>query len=193
MEGKLPPGQEWIEELIPYDIGPVPSLRLEDFRLRIDGEVENPLELSWEEFLELPQAEVVADFHCVTHWSVPGLRWEGVLARTIVELCRPKPGVRWVMAYGREGYSTNVPYEYFARGDTILAHKLNGNPLSPENGWPLRLVVPSLYAWKSAKYLVRLEFRAEKRRGFWEARGYHDIGDPWREERRWDSRPVPRE
>ncbi len=129
-----------------------------------------------------------ADFHCVTRWSVPDLRWEGVLARTIIELCRPKEEVRWVLAYGREGYSTNVPYGYFAQEDTILAHKLNGKPLPPENGWPLRLVVPSLYAWKSAKYLVRLEFTREKRQGYWEERGYHDVGDPWKEERRWDSR-----
>lgn len=171
----------------------MPPLDLEDFVIRIDGVVAEPLDLSWEEFLKLPQAEVVADFHCVTHWSVPGLRWEGVLARTIIELCRPEPEVRWVMAYGREGYSTNVPYEHFSRPETILAHKLNGKPLPKEHGWPLRLVVPSLYAWKSAKYLVRLEFLVEKRRGFWEMRGYHDIGDPWREERRWDSRPVPRE
>ena len=185
MESRLPPGQEWIEGLIVYDIAPVPALDLADFRLRVDGEVEHPLELPWDEFLKLPQAEVVADFHCVTRWSVPGLRWGGVLARTIVELCRPREGVAWVMAYGREGYSTNVPYEYFVRGDTILAHKLNGNPLPKEHGWPLRLVVPSLYAWKSAKYLVRLEFVRDKRRGYWEARGYHDIGDPWREERRW--------
>jgi DMSO/TMAO reductase YedYZ molybdopterin-dependent catalytic subunit len=188
MERKLPPGQEWVDGLIPYDIGSVPPLRLEDFRLRIDGEVENPLQLTWEKLLELPQAEVKADFHCVTRWSVPDLRWEGVLARTIIELCRPKEEVRWVLAYGREGYSTNVPYGYFAQEDTILAHKLNGKPLPPENGWPLRLVVPSLYAWKSAKYLVRLEFTREKRQGYWEERGYHDVGDPWKEERRWDSR-----
>lgn len=183
MNGKLPPGQEWVDGLIVYDIRPVPPLDLEGFRLRIEGEVGKPLEFSWEEFLKLPQAEVVADFHCVTRWSVSELRWEGVLARTIIELCRPKAGVEWVMAYGREGYSTNVPYDYFARDDTILAHRLNGKPLAPQHGWPLRLVVPSLYAWKSAKYLVRLEFMRAKRRGYWEERGYHDIGDPWREER----------
>ncbi|MGY4707023.1 molybdopterin-dependent oxidoreductase [Candidatus Bipolaricaulota sp. J31] len=183
--GKLPPGQKWVDWLIVYDIGPVPPLDLAEFLLRIDGEVKRPLELTWEEFLGLPQGEVMADLHCVTGWSVHELRFEGVLARTIIGLCRPRKGVEWVIAYGREGYTTNVPYGYFAREDTILAHRLDGTPLLPEHGWPLRLVVPSLYAWKSAKYLVRLEFAREKRRGYWEERGYHDVGDPWREERRW--------
>lgn len=184
MSPKLPPGQRWVEELVVYDIGPVPSLELRDFRLRLFGAVANPKELHWEEFLALPQAQVRADFHCVEGWSVPDLVWEGVLGTTIAELVRPEPDVAWVVAHGRDGYTTNIPFPYFARPDTILAHTLNGRPLPPEHGWPLRLVVPSLYAWKSAKYLVALEFRRDLRRGYWEERGYHDVGDPWREERR---------
>lgn len=184
MSLKLPPGQRWIEELIVYDIGPVPPSNLQDFRLRLFGAVAHPRELGWSDLIALPQAQVRADFHCVEGWSVPDLLWEGVLGTTIVELVRPEPEVAWVVAHGRDGYTTNVPFAYFARPDTVLAHSLNGKPLPPEHGWPLRLVVPSLYAWKSAKYLVALEFRKDLRRGYWEERGYHDVGDPWREERR---------
>lgn len=191
MPGKLPPGQKWIEWPLVYDIGPVPDLRLEEFELRVEGAVERPLRLRWEEFLALPQAEVKADFHCVTQWSVPELRWEGVLATTLTSRCRPLPEATWVMAWGREGYSTPIPLEYFLREDTILAHRLNGKPLPPEHGWPLRLVVPSLYAWKSAKYLVRLEFLTEKKLGYWEKRGYHEVGDPWRQERFRQPAPSP--
>ena len=116
-------------------------------------------------------------------WSVEDLAWEGVPAKTIVELVRPKAEVAWVMAHGREGYTTNVPYEHLLLEGSLLALRLGGGPLAPENGYPLRLVIPSLYAWKSAKYLVGLEFLSRLRQGYWEARGYHNTGDPWREER----------
>lgn len=183
---RLPPGQRWREDLIVYDVASVPPLTLRDFRLRLFGRVRRPRELTWAELRSLPQVEVRADFHCVEGWSVPDLRWAGVPAGTIVELVEPEPDVAWILAYGHEGYTTNLPFSYFARADTILAHSLNGAPLPLEHGWPLRLVVPSLYAYKSAKYLVGLEFLCEKKRGHWEAKGYHDVGDLWREERRWD-------
>lgn len=184
MRERLPPGQRWIDGLIIYDIAPVPPLDLKDFRLRLFGEVEEERTLTWNEFLGLPQTQVRADFHCVEGWSVPDLLWEGVSGETIVRLVRPKPGVAWVVAYGRDGYSTNLPFSHFTSPTTILAHSLNGKPLPSEHGWPLRLVVPSLYAWKSAKYLVALEFRRDLKRGYWEERGYHDVGDPWRQQRR---------
>lgn len=179
----LPTGQRWVEKPVPYDIGPVPVLDLPRFRLRLYGEIENPCELSWEDLLRLPQVAVRADFHCVTGWSVQDLVWEGIPTHTIVELVRPTSSVAWVMAHGREGYTTSVPYARFLREGSLLAHRLNGAPLPAEHGHPLRLVVPSLYAWKSAKYLAALEFLSDLRRGHWEARGYHDVGDPWREER----------
>ncbi|HAZ30120.1 TPA: sulfite oxidase-like oxidoreductase [Candidatus Acetothermia bacterium] len=181
--GSLPAGQHWVERPIPYDIGPVPTLDLPRFRLRLFGAVERPYELTWDELLSLPQVTVQADFHCVTGWSVQGLLWEGVPTRAIVDLARPRSDVTWVMAHGREGYTTNVPYPQFRDANSLLAHRLNGSPLPPEHGPPLRLVVPSLYAWKSAKYLAALEFLSNSRRGYWEARGYHDVGRPWREER----------
>ncbi|MEW6216171.1 MAG: molybdopterin-dependent oxidoreductase [Candidatus Bipolaricaulota bacterium] len=181
--GLLPVGQRWIEAPVPYDIGPVPDVDPSRFRLHLFGAVERPCEISWDELLRLPQAMVEADFHCVTGWSVPGVRWEGVRPREIVDRVRPCPDVVWVMAHGREGYTTNVPYAQFQDASSLLAHRMNGVPLLPEHGHPLRLVIPSLYAWKSAKYVVALEFLPDLRRGYWEARGYHDIGDPWRGER----------
>lgn len=183
LEERLPPRQTWVPRPIVYDVGPVPKVDLSNFRLELFGEVENPLELSWEGVLALPQVAVTCDFHCVTGWSVKDLAWEGVPARTIVELVRPKTEVAWVMAHGREGYTANVPYEHFSREGGLLALRLCGEPLTPENGYPLRLVIPSLYAWKSVKYLVGLEFLVGLRRGYWETRGYHSAGDPWREER----------
>jgi len=183
-EKRLPPGQKWVEDLIGYDIAPLPPLDLQNFCLRIFGHVRNPCELSWEELLRLPRQRIRADLHCVEGWSVPDLLWEGVPVSAIFYLAQPKPEVAWVLAHSHEGYTTNIPFSYFARPDTILAFFLNGEPLPPEHGWPLRLVVPSLYAYKSAKYLVALEFLVELQRGYWEEQGYHDVGDPWREERR---------
>jgi DMSO/TMAO reductase YedYZ molybdopterin-dependent catalytic subunit len=183
-EKKLPPGQSWREDLIVYDIAPLPPLDLRNFRLRVFGRVRHPCELSWEELQALPRQRIRADFHCVEGWSVPDLVWEGVPAAAILHLVRPEPEAAWVLAHGHEGYTTTVPFAYFSRPDTLLAFSLNGEPLPPQHGWPLRLVVPSLYAWKSAKYLVALEFLRDLRRGHWEEKGYHDVGDPWREERR---------
>ncbi len=183
MDTRLPPGQRWVEQPIVYDIGPVPPANMASFRLRLWGAVEQPKELTWEELLALPQEEVTADFHCVTRWSVRDICWQGVPAWALLDLVRPLPGALWVMAHGREGYTTDVPLGYFARSDTLLSHTMNGEPLRREHGAPLRLVVPSLYAWKSAKYLIGLEFLQHRRLGFWETRGYHPRGDPWREER----------
>lgn len=183
-EKKIPPGQVFREDLLVYDISPVPPLDLANFRLRLFGRVRKPQELSWDELQGLPRIQVRADFHCVEGWSVADLLWEGVPASAILYLVQPEPEVQWVLAHSLEGYTTNVPFPYFSHPHTVLAFSLNGQPLPPQHGWPLRLVVPSLYAWKSAKYLVALEFLRELRRGYWEERGYHDVGDPWREERR---------
>ncbi|MGQ9699963.1 MAG: molybdopterin-dependent oxidoreductase [Candidatus Bipolaricaulaceae bacterium] len=183
-EKKIPPGQIFRDDLVVYDIAPVPPLDLADFRLKLFGQIRKPQELSWAELQRLPRIQVRADFHCVEGWSVADLLWEGVPASAILYLVQPEPDVQWVLAHGLEGYTTNIPFPHFAHPHTVLAFSLNGQPLPPQHGWPLRLVVPSLYAWKSAKYLVALEFLRELKRGYWEERGYHDVGDPWREERR---------
>jgi len=180
---RLPPGQRWIDEPIVYDIGPVPAVTLDAFRLRVSGNVAEPTTLTWEEILALPRVRLTRDFHCVTAWSVKDVIWEGVPAREIAKRVSPHPGTRWVIAHGRDGYTTNIPYSDFVHPDSLLAYRMNGAPLPPEHGHPLRLVIPTLYAWKSAKYVEAIEFLPQLRRGFWEERGYHDHGDPWREER----------
>ncbi len=180
---RLPPGQRWITSFPIYQIAPPPALDLSRWRFRLFGAVEEEVELTWEEFNALPQVEVVADFHCVTRWSKRELVWRGVPAREIHKLVRPRPTVRFVLAHCSEGYTTNLPLEYFLAEDTILATHLNGQPLTPEHGAPLRLVVPQLYAWKSAKHLEGIEYLEEDRPGFWERRGYHMRGEPWQEER----------
>jgi DMSO/TMAO reductase YedYZ molybdopterin-dependent catalytic subunit len=183
MAERLPAGQRWIDEPIVYDIGPVPPIRLDEFRLRVYGNVDRPIALTWEEILAMPCVRLTRDFHCVTTWSVRDVVWEGVRAREIGELVSPHQGTQWVIAHGRDGYTTNVPYADFVRPDSLLAYRMNDAPLETKRGFPLRLVIPALYAWKSAKYVQAIEFLAQLRRGFWEQRGYHDRGDPWREER----------
>jgi len=182
-QAKLPPGQEWVERPIVYDIAAVPPVDLATFRLRLYGAVAEPVDLSWAAIAALPHERVVRDFHCVTTWSVRSVAWEGVLTSELIRLVRPDPDVRWVLARGRDGYTTSVPYDGFSRPDSLVAVRMNGEVLPREHGFPLRLVIPSLYAWKSAKYLDAIEFRRDLSRGFWENRGYHDRGDPWLEER----------
>ncbi len=183
MTERLPPGQRWIDEPIVYDIAHVPPIDLSEARLLLTGAVANERELTWADLVALPRIAVTRDFHCVTRWSVKDVEWEGIATRTLTDLAMPLPGVTWVLAVCREGYTTGVPYERFIAEDSLVATRMNGEPLRPEHGCPLRLVVPSLYAWKYAKYLTELRFLTERRRGFWEERGYHDVGDPWREER----------
>ncbi|MEN6369798.1 MAG: molybdopterin-dependent oxidoreductase [Thermotogota bacterium] len=180
---RLPPGQSWVPEPIVYDIGPVPPTCLGDYRLRLSGAVRYPAELDWAAVQAFPHTRVRRDFHCVTAWSVRGILWEGISTRTLLSRLSVAPDVRWVLARCRDGYSTDVPIDAFARRDSLLADCMNGSPLAGEHGAPLRLVVPSLYAWKSAKYVEELEFLSARRSGYWEERGYHHRGDPWREER----------
>lgn len=183
MKERLPPGQRWIDEPIVYDITRAPPIDSSEARLRLTGAVANELVLTRPDLDALPRVSMTRDFHCVTGWSVKDVEWEGIATRTLVELAKPLPTVTWVLAVCREGYTTGVPYEHFVDEDSLIATRMNGEPLLPEHGHPLRLVVPSLYAWKYAKYLTELQFLTERQRGFWEERGYHDVGDPWREER----------
>jgi len=182
-EPRLPPGQRWVDRLIVYDVAAVPPVDPQQVSLRLFGDVDRPIDLSLIAFSRLPQVEATCDLHCVTRWSVRDVHFAGVSTRTILDLVRPTASVTWVIAHGREGYRTNVPSDHFAREETLLALEMNGEPLAAEHGAPLRLVVPSLYLWKSAKYLSALEFTSAMRRGTWEEAGYHDVGDPWREER----------
>ncbi|AAC07069.1 sulfite oxidase-like oxidoreductase [Aquifex aeolicus] len=185
-EDRLPPGQKWIKAPIVYDIvDDIPDWDMEKYRFKVWGEVENPIELTYEELLKLPSAEVVADFHCVTRWSVPEIVWEGVLTKDLLEIVKPKPTAQYVLVHCLEGYTTNLPVEYLEKEDSILAYKMFGKPIPKRHGYPLRLVVPQLYAWKSAKYVWGIEFLDHLVPGYWEVRGYHHVGDPWKEERFW--------
>lgn len=183
MNERLPPGQRWIDEPIVYDIAHVPPIDSSEARLRLTGEVENEIALTWPDLEALPWVSGMRDFHCVTGWSVKDVVWEGIATRTLVDLAKPLSTVTWMLAICREGYTTSIPYEHFIAEESLVATRRNGKPLLPEHGHPLRLVVPSLYTWKYAKYLTELRFLRRRQRGFWEERGYHDVGDPWREER----------
>jgi DMSO/TMAO reductase YedYZ molybdopterin-dependent catalytic subunit len=180
---ELPPGQRWIERPVVYDIAAVLPVELDAFRLRVHGAVDHPAALSWAELAQLPRVKATLDFHCVTTWSVRGIVWEGIPVSELIRRVRPHPDVRWVLARGRDGYATSLPYEALAHPESLLADRMDGETLPRQHGFPLRLVVPSLYAWKSAKYLEEIEFRRDLARGYWEERGYHDQGDPWLEER----------
>lgn len=147
------------------------------------GLVENAFELTWGEFRDLPHTSVTADFHCVTTWSKFDNHWDGVLFRVIAAKAAPKPEAQFVIVKAEGGYTTNVPLEDLMRDDVLFADQHKPEPLTPEHGGPLRLVVPHLYAWKSAKWVQSLEFIAEDKAGYWERVGYHMRGDPFQEQR----------
>lgn len=183
---RLPPGQGWVEELIEYSAGGRPPIDEKDWRLAIDGLVEKPLSFSWDEFQSLPHADFVVDFHCVTSWSVKDATWRGVRLGDLLDRAGAKAEARFVFAECYGGYSTNFPLATARRPDVILADGYRGKPLPRMFGGPLRLVVPPLYAYKSAKWVNRITLLPEDRRGFWEENGYSNLADPWKEQRHTD-------
>jgi len=182
---QLPPGQYIPRTLPVLHYGPIPAFHPETWDLRIFGATACGRDtlLSWPEVAALPRAEVVADFHCVTKFTVPAVCWTGIPAVELLRLFPPAPAVTHVMIWAEFGYSANVRMIDFAADETLLATDRDGEPLAPEHGSPLRLVVPSLYAWKSVKWVRAIEYLTVDRRGFWEERGYHNVADPWREQR----------
>ncbi len=180
---RLPPGQYLTEKWPVLHAGSVPDTDLATWDFRVFGEVENPIILSWEEFTALPKAENVQDIHCVTRWSRFDTRFGGVHWRELAELVHPKPSARYVIAHAEQGFTANVPLQFLEHEDALLATDADGEPLAPDHGWPLRLVIPRKYFWKSAKWLRGLELRSTDQPGFWERYGYHNDADPWREER----------
>lgn len=186
--GRLPPGQSATIKWPVLHTGDVPSFDPKTWNFRVGGLVEGPLEVGYDAFMALPRIEVSADFHCVTKWSTFDNRWQGVAFREILRRVRPKPEARFVMALGhvgpaRYGYNTNIPLADLDRPNVLFADRRNGEPLDPEHGWPLRLIVPHLYAWKSAKWVRGLIFMEEDKAGYWERLGYHMYGDPFQEQR----------
>ncbi|NUN48286.1 MAG: sulfite oxidase-like oxidoreductase [Candidatus Brocadiae bacterium] len=185
---RLPPGQNLVDGWPVLTAGAQPVVTRTDFRFRIFGQVENPCEWSWAEFTALPARSLLCDMHCVTTWSRFRNTFRGVLHTELLRLCRPTAAAKFVMIHGHPDYSTNVPMADFARDDCMFAWEFDGKPLAPAHGGPVRGLIPHLYLWKSAKWASGVEFMADDRPGFWEERGYHMRGDPWREERYRDDR-----
>jgi DMSO/TMAO reductase YedYZ molybdopterin-dependent catalytic subunit len=180
---RLPPGQREVKNWPVLDLGAQPNIPKDQWRLFINGEVENPVRLTWDDFMALPQIESVSDMHCVTQWSRFDNHWQGVSARAILDLVMPKMDVKHVIFHSYDTYTTNVSLDVFADPDVLLAHTWEGQPITREHGGPLRVLIPRWYLWKSAKWIKRIEFVTEDKPGFWEVRGYHNEGDPWLEER----------
>ena len=141
------------------------------------------MRLTWDEFNRLPKAQITSDFHCVTRWSRFDNRWEGVLFREVLSLVKLQPGAGFALVHGEQGYTANVPLPDLDRENVLFATHHDGQPLAPEHGYPLRLIVPHLYAWKSVKWVRGIEFLDRDAAGFWERNGYHMYGDPWKEQR----------
>jgi DMSO/TMAO reductase YedYZ molybdopterin-dependent catalytic subunit len=180
---RLPPGQYLTEKWPVLHAGTVPDTDLATWDFRVWGEVENPITLDWEQFNDLPRTENVQDIHCVTRWSRFDTRFGGVHWRELAELVRPKPSARYVIAHAEQGFTANVPLQFLEHEEALLATDADGEPLTPDHGWPLRLVIPGKYFWKSAKWLRGIELSATDKPGFWERYGYHNDADPWREQR----------
>ena len=179
---RLPPGQREVKNWPVLDLGIQPMLPPSRWKLDIDGLVEENVHWNLDDFLAQPRIRSKSDIHCVTAWSRYDNRWEGVATRHIIALVRPKPEAKHVIFHSFDGYTTNIPLADFAVENALLADRWEGEPITREHGGPVRIVVPHLYFWKSAKWLKRIEFTAEDRPVFWEVSGYHNYGAPWKEE-----------
>ena len=184
MGDRVPPGQFLSNKFPVLTYGSTPKVDLDTWKFRVFGLVEQEVELTWDQFTKLTWTTVTADFHCVTQWSSLDNTWEGVTFPDLMALAQPKPEAKFVMAHCFGGYTTNLPLEV-AMEEGLLVHKQDGEPLGEGHGWPLRLIIPSRYGWKSAKWLNGIELIAEDAPGFWEQRGYNNNADPWKEERFW--------
>lgn len=182
-EGRLPPGQSLTLKFPVLHYGSVPDTNLEEWTLRAFGLVNEERTWTWQGFLDLPVTAVTCDVHCVTRWSKFDTVWEGVLFRDFARLAGVRPEARYVIAHCEQGYTTNLPLDVMLDHDVLLAYRFDGKPLDREHGFPLRTVVPKRYFWKSAKWVRGIEFAVEDKPGFWERAGYHNDGDPWKEQR----------
>jgi DMSO/TMAO reductase YedYZ molybdopterin-dependent catalytic subunit len=186
---RMPPNQRPIKAILGWGIdhpgitSRLPYIDKASWSLTVEGEVENALKLNWDEFMKLPQATSVSDFHCVESWSVLDCRWEGVLFKTLVERVKPKPAGKYVWFECTDGYTTSLPLDDLMDDDVILAHRLNDEDLPQSLGGPMRLVVPKKYAYKSPMWLTKITFMTEKRLGYWESGIYSDRADPWKNDR----------
>jgi DMSO/TMAO reductase YedYZ molybdopterin-dependent catalytic subunit len=181
--GRLPPGQSLTLKWPVLHYGSVPKFDPVKWNFRLSGLVETPVQLSWDQFNRLPMVHTRSDFHCVTRWSRFDNDWQGVAFKEIVKLAHPQPEAKYVLVHAEQGFTANVPLADLDRDDVLLATHHDDQPLTPDHGYPLRLIVPHLYAWKSVKWLRGLEFLESDVAGFWEQNGYHMYGDPFKEQR----------
>ena len=182
-EPRLPPGQVKTDKWPVLHYGQVPRVDLAAWDFKVYGLVAQPQRWTWDEFEALPRVQVRSDIHCVTRWSRYDNLWEGVSLREVLHRAGPTPEAHFALIHAEQGFTTNLPLEELANDDVLLADTHDGAPLTPDHGWPLRLVVPRRYFWKSAKWIRSIELSATDRPGFWEQNGYHNEADPWREER----------
>ncbi len=180
---RVPPGQKATKEFPVLHHDGVPRIGIAKWDLVVEGAVRNKLKFTWEEFLLLPSAIVVSDFHCVTGWSRLDNKWEGVRFSTIAEMAQPNPGAVSIFMTAEEGHTTSVLLKDMMDEDVLLAYKFDDKPLEAEHGGPLRLVVPKKYAYKAVKWIRKITFLTDHQLGYWELRGYSDGADPWKEER----------
>jgi DMSO/TMAO reductase YedYZ molybdopterin-dependent catalytic subunit len=185
---RIPPGQVETKKWPVLHFGEVPEINLATWEFRIMGLVEAEWRCNWQEFRSLPWIDVACDIHCVTRWSRLNNVFSGPSTRTVLERARIKPAAKFVLVHCEQGFTTNLPLEEFLGDDCLFAIEHDGKPLEPDHGWPVRLVIPRLYFWKSAKWVRGIELLETDQPGFWEQNGYHMHGDPWREERHnWES------
>ena len=180
---RLPPGQYLTEKWPVLHAGTVPKTDLATWDFRVFGQVESPVTLSWDEFTALPTREITTDIHCVTRWSRFDTTFKGVHWSELAKVVTPKPSARYVVAHAEQDFTANVPLAALEDEEALLAYEADGEPLTPEHGWPLRLVIPKRYFWKSAKWLRGIELLDHDEPGFWERLGYHNEADYWKEER----------
>ena len=180
---RVPPGQYLTDKFPVLTFGSTPKIDITTWQFKVFGLVEEELALSWDEFKSLPSTAKTSDFHCVTQWSQLDNTWEGVSIKDVMQLIKPLPTAQFVMLHCYGGYTTNLSLAEMQQNDVLFAYKQEGQDLTADHGGPLRLIVPKLYAWKSAKWVSGMEFMERDKPGFWEQRGYHMVGDPWKEQR----------
>ncbi len=179
----IPIGQTITNKWPVLDLGLQPDILLSDWRLIIEGAVEHPTTLTWEDFIALPQTQDISDFHCVTTWSRLNISWKGISMIDIAAIVLPLETATHLMCYGYDDYTTNISLEEALKPDVLLVHAADGKPLPKEHGGPVRMITPQLYAWKGSKWINRIEFMTSNRLGFWEERGYSNTAYPWRNDR----------
>jgi len=192
MSDRVPPGQVVTDRFPILHEGEVPAYDMTEWTLRVFGEVEEERVVTYEQLLAMPQTQVLCDIHCVTRWSKLDTAWEGILFRDFLRLLEIKPQGKFVMLHADNDYETNVPLEDLMGDHVLLALKYDGKPLTPKHGWPLRLIVPHLYFWKSPKWIRGVEIMKDDREGFWEQNGFHNVADPFLEQRfSGEAIPIP--